>query len=188
MWSLKNKLKPRQVFKGSDKKYIFDCDDCGNEFEMSVSHFVQGKRCNICKNKTEKKVYNELIKIYPQIIFQFKDDWTKNLKTNKFLKFDLCLKNNNILIEIDGNQHFKDIVGWKSCWKTNHKKDIFKQKIANIEKFSIIRIYQMDIYLNKYDWKQEIINSINKIINEKIVQNIYLSSGNHYEIFKDYKI
>lgn len=188
MWSDKNELNPREVFKGSDNKYIFDCKNCGNEFKMTVSHFTQGKRCNICKNKTEKKVYNELTKIYPEIIFQFKDNWTKNLNTNKFLTFDFCLKNQKILIEIDGDQHFKDILGWKSSWKINHENDIFKQQIANKEKFSVIRIYQMDIYLNKYNWINKIVCSINKIINDDKIQNIYLSSGNHYNIFDNYTI
>ncbi len=45
----------------------------------------------------------------------------------------------------------------------------------------------MDVYDDKNDWENKLVNSINKIINDKIVQNIYLSSGNQYEIFNDYK-
>jgi hypothetical protein len=44
----------------------------------------------------------------------------------------------------------------------------------------------MDVFNEKNDWKNKLIDSINKIINNKIIQNIYISSGNHYDIFNDY--
>ena len=31
-WSSKNKLKPDQVYKNSNLKYFFDCDNCKHEF------------------------------------------------------------------------------------------------------------------------------------------------------------
>ena len=31
-WSIKNKEKPRQIFKSTDNKFIFDCFECKHEF------------------------------------------------------------------------------------------------------------------------------------------------------------
>ena len=50
--------------------------------------------------------------------------------------------------------------------------------------FSIIRILQKDVYNNKYDWLNEIINNIEKIKNENRVQNIYMCKNNEYKDFE----
>ena len=52
-WSDKNKKKPRDVFKCSNKKYLFDCDECGSEIKITLSGIIRGNWCPICKNKTE---------------------------------------------------------------------------------------------------------------------------------------
>lgn len=57
-------------------------------------------------------------------------------------------------------------------------------KCANSNGFSVIRILQMDIYYEKYDWIKEIIDTIELIKKENKVQNIYLSKSNEYDIYK----
>uniref|UniRef100_A0A6C0HL14 DUF559 domain-containing protein n=1 Tax=viral metagenome TaxID=1070528 RepID=A0A6C0HL14_9ZZZZ len=57
-WSDKNKLKPKQVMKGSHKKYIFDCN-CGHEFETVLSHISRGSWCSYCCNPPIKLCYKE---------------------------------------------------------------------------------------------------------------------------------
>ena len=51
-WSNKNELKPEQVYKVTAKKYYFDCDKCGHDFYMSLSH-ISGRNswCPYCSNK-----------------------------------------------------------------------------------------------------------------------------------------
>ena len=52
-WSSKNGVcKPRDYFKGSDKKFWFDCDNCKHDFEATLSSIVNGKTwCPYCANK-----------------------------------------------------------------------------------------------------------------------------------------
>jgi very-short-patch-repair endonuclease len=57
-------------------------------------------------------------------------------------------------------------------------------KCANDNGFSIIRILQKDVYKNKYDWLNEIVDNIEKIINENEVQNIYMCKNNEYKDFE----
>ena len=56
-------------------------------------------------------------------------------------------------------------------------------KCSNENSFSIIRILQKDVYYNKYDWLSELCKNIEKITNEKTVQNIYMCKNNEYKDF-----
>lgn len=51
-WSKKNELSARDVFKNSNKKYIFDCGECGHEFNKSLNNISNGQWCRYC-NKGE---------------------------------------------------------------------------------------------------------------------------------------
>ena len=56
-------------------------------------------------------------------------------------------------------------------------------KCANENGLSVIRILQEDLYYDRYDWLSELDTTINKIIEERVVQNIYLCKNNEYEHF-----
>jgi very-short-patch-repair endonuclease len=61
-----------------------------------------------------------------------------------------------ILIEVDGAQHFLQVMNWDSPEKTLER-DVFKAKAAIQNGYSVIRISQEDIFNNTIDW-QEMIN------------------------------
>jgi len=179
-WSHKNKVNPRHIFTGSNNKYIFNCD-YGHEFKSLLYHVTgySNKWCPICVNKTEKKLYNKLLEYYPNLHSQFRADWCKNVTTNKYLRFDFVLEEQKIIIELDGPQHFIQISNWNSPEK-QHQNDKYKQKCANENGYSVIRIIQEDILYDTYDWLNELRQNIIKIVNEQIVQNIYMCYNNEY--------
>jgi len=179
-WSLTNKLKPRQVFKGSKEKYEFICNECDKSFISILCDVNRGSWCPYCYNKTEKLFYKKFINIYNDLIHRFSVEWCKNIKN---LPFDFVLPREKIIIEIDGDQHFKQVLNWKSP-KENQKNDIYKMNCANSNGYSIIRILQMDIYYERYDWLSKIIETVELIKKENKVQNIYLSKSNEYDIYK----
>jgi Probable Zinc-ribbon domain/Protein of unknown function (DUF559) len=51
-WSDKNEKKPRDIFKISANKYIFNCDTCNHEFHSNLSHISAGTWCPYCANQT----------------------------------------------------------------------------------------------------------------------------------------
>ena len=53
----------------------------------------------------------------------------------------------------------------------------------NENDFLVILILQEDVYKNKYDWLQELITNIDKIVLENRVQNIYMCKKNEYKDF-----
>ena len=49
MWGMGNELQPHQVLKYSNKKYKFNCEDCGYKIEISLKNIIKGKWCRYCK-------------------------------------------------------------------------------------------------------------------------------------------
>jgi very-short-patch-repair endonuclease len=178
-WSSKNKKKPIEVFKSSAEKFIFDCDKCGNEFPSKLCHVTHGSWCPNCRYKTEDIVYDKLKITYSSLQRQFKVYWCKD---KKHLPFDLVIEDRKIIIEVDGEQHWKQVAKWKTP-EHNRVRDMYKMKCANENGFSVIRIIQEDIYKNKYNWFNELCENIEKITNDKRVQNIYMCKNNEYKDF-----
>lgn len=51
MWSPLNDIEARDVRKGSDKKFYFDCTDCGHTFESALYSLKTDKSCIYCANQ-----------------------------------------------------------------------------------------------------------------------------------------
>ena len=177
-WSLRNELKPRNVFKGTIRKYWFKCNK-GHEFETVLNSISNGTWCPKCNYKTELKLYDIMILKYPSIITELKQEWCKK---KKCLPFDFCIPEYKIIIELDGPQHFKQISNWSSP-EEQFENDIFKEKCANENGYSIIRIIQEDVFNDNYDWCKELCEEIEHIKNVNKVSNIYLCKKNEYKHF-----
>ena len=174
-------LNPRTLFKSSSKKYNFNCDKCNQPFDKILSDVTKGIWCPYCVNKTEEKLFNELTKHY-SVKRQFKPIWCKNPKTNKYLPFDFVMEDLKIIVEQDGPQHFKQIGDWQTPELTRIN-DIYKMKCANENNYSVIRLLQKDIWHDRYNWLQELLDNINKLVLEKVVQNIYMCKKDEYKDF-----
>ena len=175
-------INPRMLFKSTNKKFKFDCETCNKVFETQLSSITNGVWCSFCVNKTELILFTKLVICYSTLKRQFKVEWCKNSKSNRFLPFDFVIEERKIIIELDGKQHFEQIGNWLSPEETR-KNDLYKMKCANDNGFSIIRILQKDVYKNKYDWLSELISNIEKITRENRVQNIYMCKNNKYKDF-----
>ena len=182
-WSKKNgDVKPRQVFKSSSTKYWFDCD-CGHQFNSNLNNITGlNSWCPICVNKTEKKLYEQLLQSYPNIISQFRADWCKSQITSRILPFDFVLEEQKVIIELDGPQHFIQVSNWKTP-EEQFENDQYKEKCANDNGYSIIRIIQEDVWNDTYDWFNELTQNIIKITSENTIQNIYMGKKNEYNNF-----
>ena len=161
-------------------KIVVTCKIHGN-FEQQPDSHLRGCGCPYCVNKTEFILYEYLQKLY-EITKQFKKDWCKNNDTNKYLPFDFCIEELKIILELDGRQHFEQVMNWKTP-EEQYENDKYKEKCANENGYSIIRLLQEDVFNDKYDWKTELINNIEKIKTDNIIQNIYMCKNNEYQYF-----
>jgi len=164
---------------GSEIKLWWKCE-YGHEWDASINHRTNGDGCPMCKNKTEKKFYDYIKILYNKIICQFKPEWSRNPKTNYYLTFDFCLEEFKLIIEIDGRQHFIQVSNWETP-KETQSRDKLKINMALSNGYSIIRILQKDISIDKYNWKDEIKTVIKKYDTPQV---IYLCKNDEY---KDYK-
>jgi very-short-patch-repair endonuclease len=181
-WSNKNTISPNEITIYTKHPYWFDCDDCKNPFYAIIGNITRlNSWCPVCKNKTEKKLNNTLLKYYSTLKHSFRTDWCKN-KT--YLPYDFCIPEFKIIIELDGLQHFQQVMKWKSP-EEQFKTDLYKQECANNNGFSTIRLLQKDVWDDKNDWLNKLVKSIQEIIaNPEKIQNIYLSDNNEYTTFK----
>jgi very-short-patch-repair endonuclease len=178
-WSSKNgNIKPRDVFKYSHSKCSFVCEK-GHKFNSPLSHITRGQWCPKCINKTETKLYEIMVQLFPSIITQFKQDWCKN---KNYLPFDFCIPECKVIIELDGIQHREQVSNWKSP-EEQFKNDKYKEKCANENGYSTIRIVQEDVWNDNYDWCKELCEAIENIKNGDKVVNIYLCKNNEYDLF-----
>jgi hypothetical protein len=153
-WSSENIFTPRQVFKNSNIKYKFK-GECGHEFIIKPLDINHGNNwCGICCLKTEKIVFDFVKELYPSTIHQYRADWCKNTETNYYLPFDMFVIELNIIIEIDGIQHFEYVKFFNNNVDKNKNRDVYKAKLALENGLSVIRINQEDIWKNKIDWKE----------------------------------
>jgi very-short-patch-repair endonuclease len=182
-WSveLNGGVLPRQVIMGSNKKFYFICGDCNSLIQQTPNAInCENRWCNICTNKTEKKLFLVLKEIYKNVIKEFRAEWCKNIKP---LPFDFCIPEYKIIIELDGRQHFFQVSDWKSP-EDQLKTDLFKMQKANENSYSVIRIIQEDVLHDIYDWKNELVNNINTIIATKeTINNIFMCKNCEYDEF-----
>lgn len=179
-WSNKNVEKPRNVFLNSGRKFWFNCNKCSNEFEMGLNSINMGRWCPNCKYKTELKLYDALIQIY-NITREFKVDWCK---FGTYLPFDFVIKDKQVIIELDGAQHFQQISNWKSPEETR-KSDVYKMKCANENGYSVIRILQEDVWFDKIDWLSQLINEIERMYFIEDTEVVYICNNDIYDKHKE---
>jgi very-short-patch-repair endonuclease len=156
-------------------KIQITCKKHENFEQMPYCH-LNGAGCPSCVNKTENKLYNTLVSVYNDVVQQFNAEWCTNIQR---LRFDFCLPEYKIIIELDGPQHFRQVMNWQSCEETVER-DRYKSDCANKNNYSVIRLLQEDVWDDKYNWSRELHNAIKKIRASTTVMNIYLCKNDEY--------
>lgn len=162
----------------SNKKIKIKCNYHGIFLQGAGSH-LSGSGCPFCVNKTEGKLFEKISEIYPTITSQFKQEWCRNIHC---LPYDFCIPEKKIIIELDGKQHFKQVRNWIPP-ENQYLSDKFKEKCANENGYSTIRILQEDVFFDRYDWIAELCQSIDNISNSGNITNIYLCKNGEYDLY-----
>ena len=131
----KNNKKPKDYCTNSNLKVWWKCKICGNEWESTISNRSNNRGCPECnESKGEKKV-KEVCKLYnvPHDS-QFTFDDLRGI-SNGLLKFDVPIfwdeekTQLRMLIEFDGEQHFRWIKGMMT--KKDFEKLQYHDKLKN---------------------------------------------------------
>ena len=167
------------IYKGANEKVTIICKKHGDFSQTPSKHINAKQGCSLCINKTESKLYEKLLVIYPTLTIQFKKDWCKRLF---HLPYDFCIPECKIIIELDGEQHFKQVANWSSP-EEQFENDKFKEKCANQNGYSIIRLLQEDVFYDTYDWVKELCDAIEEVKSSEGITNVYLCKNGEYEQF-----
>jgi hypothetical protein len=143
-----------------------------------INPFNNSTYINVIINKTEAKLYHIMLKYY-EIKRQFRPTWSVNPKTNRCLPFDYVIENAKIIIELDGDQHFIQVRNWQDP-NVTRATDVFKTKLANLQGYSVIRLLQRDVWMDKNNWLTKLHNGIKSIQTSADTKNIFISCKDEY--------
>lgn len=147
---------------GAKKKYEFQCS-CGEFFWSDWQWFMKGvgTRCPKCTKrmsnielKTKEWLEENNIKFEMQKSFE-------GCKDILPLKFDFYLPEMNIVIEVDGEQHYRPVAfnGNKKdgeiAFQKNKKRDLIKDNYCKNNNIKMLRIPYLDFNKNE-DYKQKL--------------------------------
>lgn len=180
-WHKNNNKKPRDVFAKSHEMVDFVCDS-NHIFKMRISHVSDGIWCPQCKNKTEQKFAQFLNTIIVGAVMREKKfDWCINIRSGRRLPFDFFIPSLNLIIELDGDQHFRQVLNWKPPEQTQQR-DLYKMNcvLAHTD-YSLIRIYQTDVWNDTGNWKTKLAAAIERSKTERIIY-VKSSAG----VYQDY--
>ena len=177
-------INPRNKMRSCRYIGYFICKK-GHHFSATLNDMSEKGGCPCCYRKTEAKVYEFLTTIYPDII---KDHAIKGYPNIKKRRFDFVIK--NTIIELDGGQHF---IGHK---KSNYIKISQEEQITIdcykmyevADKYVIIRIVQVDVLDDNYDWQTFLTETLNKqFVNGSMIVADYNKHyyNDHYNLFND---
>ena len=160
----------------SEVSVIYDCPLCKHEYVARVASVTLGTWCKCKKNKTEAKVFSAIKEMFPTRDVQksLYVDWCRNPLTGKCLPFDICI-DDKIFIEVDGEQHFMEKKMFSaSSLESRKARDIEKMRFALKNGRRIIRIFQIDAWHDKLDWRAE----LKALVNSDVLKFSFVPTKN----------
>ncbi len=130
-------------------KVILKCKKKNHVFEIVPYKHYSRLGCPHCVNKSESLLFDYLKVVNPNFIHQY---FFKDIDIIKKKPFDFCFPEQKIIIELDGEQHFKFVPRFKQSVEERQRNDFIKMLYAFKLGYTIIRIYQPDIIRKKIDW------------------------------------
>lgn len=190
------------IYTKNTEKSILTCMKCKEDYLITPNGYARYKNypsngCPNCVNKTEQKFYEILKPLFPNLKWRYVVDWCRNtiMKNGKYnnFPFDYCLEELKIIIELDGIDHFEptkrgdiSIEEQINKYKQTRKRDLYKQNCANDNGYSVIRIYQPDVYFDSFDWLEKVLEAIEKVKIEGFIPSQYISKNDEYKDFENF--
>jgi len=152
----------RVNYKNNRTKVTIICPEHGS-FEQTPNNHLRGNGCPKCLHKAQTMVWEFLKTKFPEVAYEFRVKWCKNPDTKRYLPFDICIKHKKIIVEVDGYHHFEDVERHNSKVEDRKNVDSYKEDCAAEHGYSLIRVVQEEIFNNTYDWKSELLKTIDII-------------------------
>ena len=138
-------LNPEEYISNSTPNLKIKCGDCGEVYITTLANYEYNQkiRCDSCSQRIsvpERRVMTLLDKYNIEYIYNHKFDDCKNIKP---LPFDFYLPQYGLIIETDGEHHFRPIWGDKHFSQTKQN-DSTKNEYCKTHNIELIRIPYWD--------------------------------------------
>lgn len=142
------------VYEKSNKKVKIFCNDCGKSFFMTPNHFLNGEEC---KCHSASKMEREIERLLSKNKIEYEREYVFEGLKNR--KYDFFIPSKGIIIECQGEQHFRPVdFGGLNDEKSLRKEFDSILKRDN-EKYEFAKNnYQYLFYVNKKYFKDKKIN------------------------------
>lgn len=153
-------------YNGSAKKVLIKCNECGNEFYQTASGHLSGYGCIFCSESHMEKRFRTKLESFGLIHgvdFYKEYSFPDLFGINKCpLRYDFFIPSKNLLIELDGIQHYESgdhgkLIISEEKFAGIKERDKKKNDYANNHDIKLLRI--------RYDKFDEWINNI-KCLND----------------------
>lgn len=161
-------LNPEEYISNSTPNLKIKCGDCGEVYITTLANYEYNQkiRCDSCSQRIsvpERRVMTLLDKYNIEYIYNHKFDDCKNIKP---LPFDFYLPQYGLIIETDGEHHFRPIWGDKHFSQTKQN-DSTKNEYCKTHNIELIRIPYWDF------------DNIEDILIEKLDISTFITSRSH---------
>lgn len=134
----------KTIYTRGKNKVIITCPEHGDFEQVAYYHLDNFGGCKEChSSKKEIEVKDFLMK--KGIYYEYQKTF-ENCKNERNLFYDFYIPNNNLLIEVDGLQHYKKIeyFGGEEGLKATQKRDKIKNNFAKENNIKLLRIKYND--------------------------------------------
>lgn len=136
------------LYMNAHTKLIITCRFHGDFIQDPFNHLA-GCGCPNCINKTAGRLRVYLEKLF-EVILEFTTKWCPSPRG--LFRYDYYIQSLDLIIELDGLQHFKKVGNWTHSGQPIMKRDVYKMRCANANGIRVIRILQEDVWENDESW------------------------------------
>lgn len=123
-------------------KSLFHCNNCGHDFKKRASDLIYGYHTG-CPYCASSHLETNTVRVFKKMGINYKYQVRfKGLVDTQYLSYDFYLDDYNLLIELDGDQHFKPFKRFGGI-KRFHKQqyhDQLKENYAKDNGYNLLRI------------------------------------------------
>lgn len=176
----------RVVYRAANAHIDIICPAHG-VFSQRANAHARGRGCLLCVNKTEAKLAGWLRERYSDVTHGTSFDECRKATTNRKFVYDFAINvndnvdGNTIIIELDGEQHFRHISRFRNDPSVNLAIDTEKaHKLCKTGR-NLIRVYQPWVERNRQEWDVLLAEYISHITRNKVRGHIFYIGGPVYD-------
>jgi len=85
-------------------------------------------------------------------------NWCRSEK--RLLRFDVYSPRYHTIIEVDGAQHFQNVLNWRDDLESRQQRDVYKMRCCIENGLRVVRVAQEDVWKHQSVWKGRLLAAL----------------------------